>query len=138
MYEMHPTVRAVGLRALVLVLCVVLPATGCVPTAVSRADEARARVACAGGRAELRAESSADDASRLRTELRIETPRPLPSWRVVLLHERTLVLNGVRRTDGSRRKLRVRLTLPDWPGRETVTARFTTREGRTCRLQVTI
>ena len=102
-------------------------------------DEARIRVACAGATAELRVKAdSDDDAATLAVELRVETRRPMQSWRVVLLHERLLVFDGVRRTDSSGLKLRVRLRLRDWPGRETVTARLAPRGGRTCRLQVTI
>jgi hypothetical protein len=127
------------LAAAAAALALSLPATAAAASAGG--GEARARVTCAGGAAELRIEAGSErggDAATLRVELRVETGRTVGSLRIVLLHERTLVVNGARRTDGSGRKLRLRLTLPDWPGRETVTARVATRDGRTCRLQATI
>jgi hypothetical protein len=121
-------------------LSAAMPATVWPAAASSDDNEARIRVACAGGKAELRvrAESRDDDSRALRVDLRVDTRRPFPRWRIVLLHERTLVFNGVRRSHGSHRRLRLALTLPDWPGRETVRARLTTHDVRTCQLGATI
>ena len=125
--------------AAVTFLALTLPEAGAAAADSGGDDEARAREACAGGTAELRVKAETDDdAAILRVELRVETPRPIRSWRVVLLHERLLVLSGVRRTESSGHELRVRLRLRDWPGRETVTARLASPDARTCRLQVTI
>ena len=95
-------------------------------------DQARTRVACAGGRAELRLERK-DDAGRslIEVELRLDARGGTQALRVVLLHERRLVYSGVRRTTASG-TYRLRRTVPDWPGRETVTARVGTTGGRTC------
>jgi hypothetical protein len=122
-------------------LALIFPAAGAADSGDD--DEARVRVACAGGTAELRVKAETDDdGAMLRIELRVETRRPIRSWRVVLLHERLLVLDRVRRPDSSSHQLRIRFGLRDWPGRETVTARVTARlatgNARTCRLQVTI
>jgi hypothetical protein len=105
------------------------------------ADEARVRAACAGGRAELRVRleerEEEDEYEELAIELRLSGVRPLQKFRIVVLHERALVLNTVRRTTASR-SLIVRQRVPDWPGRETVTVRIGTPSGRTCVLEVTI
>jgi hypothetical protein len=104
-------------------------------------DEARVRVGCLGGKAELRvrAEDSDDDsAGTLEVELRVEVERPVRSLRIVLLHERRLIFEGTRRPSGTGDSVRLRRIVPDWPGRETVTARVIAPSGRTCRLAATI
>jgi len=98
-------------------------------------DETRVRTKCAGGTAELRLRTRDDDAAAaIEIEFRIDTRRP-EAWRIVVLHERSLVYQGSRRAT---RSLRYRRLVPDWPGRETVAVRATTRTGRACRLQAAI
>jgi hypothetical protein len=131
-------VRAAALAAAL----VALVAPGAALGSDANDDEARVRVGCLGGRAELRvrAEDDGDDdrAATLEVELRVEVERPVRSFRVVLLHERRLIFEGTRRASGSGDSLRLRRIIPDWPGRETVTARVTAPSGRTCRLAATI
>ena len=94
-------------------------------------DEARDRARCAGGTAELRVR--ADD-HRLEVELRVDASRRAGTVRVVLLHERALVHRGTGRAG----RYRLRRTVPDWPGRETLTARVSTARRGTCTLVVTV
>jgi hypothetical protein len=97
-------------------------------------DDVRVRAACIGGRAELRLR--ADDGV-LDIELRVDA-RSRAEWRIVLLHERTLVYQGRRRPSAGGYSIRVQRTVADWPGRETITARIKTATGRSCRLAATI
>ena len=109
-------------------------------------DDSVTRVDCLGGTAELRLETDRDgddddDDERWREieiELRVDVPRPVAQWRLVLLHERRLVYQGIRRSSRDGYALRFRREVPDWDGRETVTARLATQSGRTCRLEATI
>ena len=131
------SVRAAALAAAL----VALAAPGAAMGSGADDDEARVRVGCLGGKAELRVraeESDGDRAGTLEVELRVEVERPVRSLRIVLLHERRLIFEGTRRPSGAGDSVRLRRIVPDWPGRETVTARVTAPSGRTCRLAATI
>ena len=78
------------------------------------------------------------DDGTIRVELRVDTNRARAPWRVVLLHDRRLAFQGVVRTSGSSRSLRLRRELPDWFGRDDVVARATGPRGETCRVSATI
>jgi hypothetical protein len=108
-------------------------------------DESATRVSCAGGSAVLRLsgeedddDDDDDDGGRIDVELRVDVRRPVLVWRIVLVHERRLVYRGTRRWSRPRHSLRLARWVPDWAGRQTVTARLTTGAGRTCRLEATI
>jgi hypothetical protein len=110
-------------------------------------DRAVTRVACLGGTAELRLETDHDEEDdddddergrEIEIELRVDVQRPVAQWRLVLLHERRLVYQGIRRSSRDGYALRYRRDVPDWDGRQTVTARLATPSGRTCRLEATI
>lgn len=106
-------------------------------------DESRVRVACLGGVAELRLRAEEDEEERedgrtIEIELRVLVQRHISPWRVVLLHERQLVFQGIRRASRVGYAFQLRRVVPDWPGRETVTARLTAPSGRTCRLSTSI
>jgi hypothetical protein len=93
-------------------------------------DEVRVRGACSPGRAaELRVR--ADDGT-LRVELRVVSRRAGEAWSVILLHERRIVAR-VRATTSSGGALRVRRSLPDLFGTDTVVARAAGPSGATCR-----
>jgi hypothetical protein len=104
------------------------------------------RVACMGGAAELRlhAENDDDDGDdderghRIGIELRVDARRPVFAWRLVLLHERRIVYQGMRSSIRFGYGLRYKGTVPDWYGRQTVAARLSTASGRACRLEATI
>jgi hypothetical protein len=108
-------------------------------------NESVTRVSCAGGSAELRLsgedhddDEDDDGGDRIAVELRVDVRRPVLVWRIVLVHERRLVYRGTRRWSRPRYSLRLAGWVPDWAGRQTVTARLTTGAGRTCRLEATI
>ena len=107
-------------------------------------SESVTRVSCVGGTAELRlrAEDDDDDEDEARgeiaIELRVDVRRPVFVWRLVLLHERRIVYRGTRRSTGSGYSLRYARRVPQWLGRQTVTARLATQSGRMCRLEATI
>jgi hypothetical protein len=108
-------------------------------------NESVTRVSCAGGSAVLRLsgedddhDDDDDDGDRIAAVLRVDVRRPVLVRRIVLLHERRLVYQGTRRWSRPRSSLRLVRWVPDWSGRQTVTARLTTGAGRTCRLEATI
>jgi len=79
----------------------------------------------------------ADD-GEIRVELRIDTGRARATWQVVLLHERRIDYRGSLRTTSSSRTLRLRRTVADWFGTDTIVARATGPRGETCRASATI
>ena len=79
-----------------------------------------------------------DEGELIQVELRIKVPKPVKSWRVVLLHERRLIVQGRGRSGNGGYSYRLRRTIPNWPGTETVVARLTAPNGRTCRIAATI
>ena len=111
-------------------------------------DQSVTRVSCVGGAAELRlhVENGDDDddergdarGDAIEIELRVDVRRPVFAWRLVLLHERRIVYQGIRGSTRSGYALRYERTVPDWYGRQTVAARVSTVSGRACRLEATI
>jgi hypothetical protein len=129
------TIRGM-LRALALTLAALaLAAPAAALGSTTDGDEVRVTGRCSGtSTAELRVR---EDDGGLRVELRIDTRRAGATWRVILLHDRRTAYRGTRRTTSSR-SLRVRRTLADWYGRDTVAARATGPRGETCRASATI
>lgn len=143
---------------LLLVTLVVLGAAALVlPVRAMAVDvdddlEARARSACLGGKAELRLRIDVDDSddgeeeesgdgeegATIAVDLRVNVPQKVGTWRVVLLHERQLVYKGRGRSTSSGYAYRLRRTIPNWPGQESVTARLTAPSGRVCQVRATI
>ncbi len=98
--------------------------------------DVRVTSACGGGAsAELRLKTE-DDGIEVRFELRQR--RANAAWRVTFVHERRVVLKTTVRTVGLNRSFRVRRTLPDLPGSDTVTAHAWGPRGLTCRATATI
>lgn len=125
------------MRRLLLVAAVttalVLPAAASAARADD--DEVRVRGACSPGRAaELRVR--ADDGA-LRVELRVDSRRRGETWTVILLHERRIAARAkaVTKSGGS---IRIRRSLPDLFGRDTIVARATGPGGATCRASATL
>jgi hypothetical protein len=143
--RMFPALAAVA-------IALALPATGVAGDDESGDDESVTRVSCVGGTAELRLEEADDSegdedgddegdyerAGEIEIQLRVHVREPVPTWRLVLLHERRLVYQGVRRSTRDGYALRYDREVPDWDGRQTVTARLATPSGRACRLEATI
>ena len=98
-------------------------------------DDVRVTGTCSGkSRATMRVR--ADDGS-LRVELRIDPGRAGP-WNVVLLHERRIAFRGTIRARSSSGSVRLRRTVADWFGRDTLVARATGPRRETCRATATI
>ena len=78
----------------------------------------------------------ADD-GRLRVELEIEHSRRGSTWAVILLHERRIAFRGTLRArdDGS---IKLRRTVPDWLGSDTVAARAIGPRAESCRVSATL
>ena len=131
-----------GLRAFAPLTAIALVALA-LPIA-ARADEgdgssseARIELSCsANSSVRLRVRTRDDDA--LRIDLDVRTPVRGASWNVVMVHERRLVFRIQRRTGGSSGSFSLRRTIPDWPGRDTVTVRATGPRGETCRATATV
>lgn len=95
-------------------------------------DEVRVTATCTrAARAELRVRERDDDVLRLDFELRDR--RRVGRWLVVVVHERRLVVRARVRPAGSSGAVRVRRTLPDFFGADTVTVRASGPGGAICR-----
>jgi hypothetical protein len=148
--RMPPALAAVA-------IALAFPASGFAGDDESGDDESVTRVSCVGGTAELRLEADdeegegdgeedgedddEDDDERgdeIEIELRVRVPASVPTWRLVLLHERRLVYQGLRRSTRGGHALRYDREVPDWEGSQTVAARLATPSGRACRLEATI
>jgi len=79
-----------------------------------------------------------EDAGQLRVEVEVRTTRRRGRWAVVLVHERRIALRVTKRPDPSSRSLSLRTTIPDWPGRDTVTVRAIGPRGEICRASTTV
>ena len=78
------------------------------------------------------------DGGELRVELDVRTRRREARWAVVTVHERRLVSETTRRTGASSGSFSLRFTIPDWPGRDTVTVRATGPRGEVCRATASV
>jgi hypothetical protein len=137
--ERHPraaTIRRM-LRALTVAVTVLALAAPAGALASGRDDDdVRVTGRCSGSStSELRVRR---DDGALRVELRIDTRRARAPWSVILLHERRTAYRGKLRTSSGSRSLRVRRSLADWVGRDTIVARATGPRGETCRASATI
>lgn len=116
--------------AAVLVAALVLPLAG----NAARADddaEIRVRGTCSRtSEASLRAR--ADD-GRIRIDVRIDTRRRGAAWSVIVLHERRIAYRGVVRTNRSR-AIRLRRTVRDLFGRDSLVVRASGPARETCRV----
>ena len=101
-------------------------------------DDREARVTGACSRtSEIRLRVRADDRT-LRVELRIDTRRRGAPWSVVLLHERRIAFRGVVRTTRSSGSARLRRTVRDLFGRDTLVVRASGPGRETCRVRATL
>jgi len=98
-------------------------------------EEVRRTVACSGSSsAELKLRS---DDEAIRVELEIDSARGGSRWAVILVHERRIAYRGgVRTTGGGSAKLR--RSVRDWYGPDTVAARATGPRAETCRVSATL
>ena len=73
----------------------------------------------------------------IRVELELDSRRG-SRWTVILLHERRIVFRGVLRTGRSGGALRLRRSVPDWFGRDTVVARAAGPRAEICRVSAAL
>ena len=109
------------------------------PTVAAADDgerEVRRAGTCTGSsRATIRLE--ADD-GRIDLEFEVRTRTTTRAWRVVLVHERRVVFQGLVRPRGGGRAIRLRRTVPDWFGKDTIVVRATGPGVETCRATATV
>ncbi len=121
------------LAALATCLALLLPT---VAAADDGEREVRRAGACTGSsRATIRLK--ADD-GQIEVEFEVRTRSSTKAWRVVLLHERRVAFQGLVRPRSGGRSVRLRRTVPDWFGRDTIVVRATGPGIETCRATATI
>jgi hypothetical protein len=131
--------RALTLSALVLLTALAAPLAARADDGDGSSSEADVRVelSCsATSRVRLRVRERDDDG--LRVEVDVRTPRRGTTWAVTAVHERRLALRTTRRTSLASGSFSLRFTVPDWPGRDTVTVRATGPRGELCRASATV
>ena len=95
--------------------------------------EVRAGRSCSSG-SETTVRARTDDGS-IRVELRIDPARPGP-WRVIFLHERRIVYRGTLRPSSTSGNVRLRRTVRDLYGRDSLVFRSSGPRGESCRIAV--
>jgi hypothetical protein len=107
-----------------------------VATADDGEREVRRAGTCTGSsRATIRLE--ADD-GKIDVEFEVRTRTGTRAWRVVLLHERRVAFQGLIRPRSDGRSSRLRKTVPDWFGTDTIVVRATGPGIETCRATATV
>ena len=129
-----------GLRTLVVLLLTGLLVLAAPVTAGaddgSEADVRVERSCSVRSTVRLRVRTRDDD--ELRVDYTVRTARRGAVWSIVVVHERRIAWRGRVRTGSSSGDLSRRLTLPNWPGRDTVTVRALGPGGEVCRASATI
>lgn len=132
--------RLQGSRRMFLLTAVAICAALSLP-AVAAADDERREVRKAGtctASSEVSIRLRAED-GEIELELEIETRRAPPGvWNVILLHERRIVFRGQIRARSGSREVRLRRTIADWFGRDTIVARGSGPRLETCRVSATV
>ena len=116
----------------VLCSCLVLPG-------VAVADEGDREVRRSGtctGSSSVSLRVRAED-GELELELEIKTQRTVGRWQAIVLHDRRIVFRGSVARRGSN-SVRLRRTLRDYYGRETITVRASGPRAETCRVSVIV
>ena len=99
-------------------------------------DEVRVDRSCTAG-STVRLRVRERDGDLLRVDVDLQATRRGTAWIVTIVHERRVVLRATRRTGAGSRSVSVRVEIPDWPGRDTVTVRALGPRGELCRAVAT-
>ena len=109
------------------------------PTVAAAGDgerEVRRTGTCTGSSAAtIRLE--ADD-GKIAVEFEVRTRRSTRAWRVILLHERRVAFQGLVKPRSGGRTIRLRASVPDWFGKDTIVVRATGPGIETCRATATV
>jgi hypothetical protein len=121
------TRKTLAVAAVALAATLVLP----LRAAADDGDDREVRVArsCSRG-SETTLRARTDDGS-IRVEVRIDAAQPGP-WRVIFLHERRIAFRGTLRTSSG--DVRLRRTVRDLYGRDSLVIRSTGPRGESCRI----
>jgi len=123
-----------------LVLALAALVVGAAAPAPAHADDDRdvrvTRSCTAGSTVRLRVRERDDDL--LRVDVDLLAARRDTAWIVTVVHERRVALRATRRSGAGSRSLSVRVAIPDWPGRDTVTVRALGPRGEICRAVATL
>lgn len=124
-------------RALALVVVFTATLTAAPPASADDddRDDVRVRGTCTAS-TEFRLRVRADD-GRLRVEFELDNRAGAARWQIVVLHERRIAWRGTRFTP-RRGSARLRMSLADWFGTDTVSVRAVAPRGETCRAAVTV
>ena len=119
--------------ALVVTVAAVAPAPA---RADDNGDVRITRSCTAGSTVGLRVRKR--DGHLIRVDVDLRAARRGTAWLVTIVHERRVVLRATRRTGAGSRSLSMRIAIPDWPGRDTVTVRALGQRGEICRAVATL
>ncbi len=78
------------------------------------------------------------DGKKIRVELEIEARQRGAAWNVILLRERRIAFRGVIRAPERSREARLRRTLDDWFGRDSIVIRASGPQAETCRVSAAV
>ena len=77
-------------------------------------------------------------AQTIRIDLEIRTRQRNSAWSVILLRERRTVFKGVIRSRDGSRTVKLRRTIDDWFGRDSIVVRASGPRLETCRVSATV
>jgi hypothetical protein len=125
-------------RHLLVLALAVLSAVAAAPGPARADDDNDVRVtrSCTAGSA-VRLRVRERNSNVLRVEVGLRAASRGTAWIVTIVHERRVVLRTTRRSGAGSRSVSVRIEIPDWPGRDTVTVRALGPRGELCRAVVT-
>jgi hypothetical protein len=107
--------------------------------AVATADDdqevRKAGTCTASSRINIRVRAEDDE---IRIDLEIRTQQRGSAWDVILLHERRTVFRGVIRSRDGSRTVKLRRTIDNWFGRDSIVVRASGPRLETCRVSATV
>jgi 2-methylaconitate cis-trans-isomerase PrpF len=108
------------------------------PAVASADDDQEVRKAgtcTASSRIDIRVRAEDDE---IRIDLEIRTQQRNTAWNVILLRERRTVFKGVIRSHGGSRTVKLRRTIDNWFGRDSIVVRAAGPRLETCRVSATV
>ena len=122
-----------------LLLAVVAACAALSLPAVANADDdnevRKAGTCTASSRIDIRVRAEDDE---IRIDLEIRTQQRRSAWNVILLRERRTVFRGVIRSRDGSRTVKLRRTIDNWFGRDSIVVRASGPRLETCRVSATV